>query len=85
MFRVITIMFRVITIMFRVITIMFRVITIKFICDYGAVYCIHGPGIGVVDTGVSLLPGAGAGGRRPTYWGCGGGSPRREAEGRLMD
>ena len=25
-----------------------------------------------------------SGGRRPTYWGCGGGSPRREAEGRLM-
>ena len=25
-----------------------------------------------------------AGGRRPTYWGYGGGSPRREAGGRLM-
>ena len=25
-----------------------------------------------------------SGGRRPTYCGCGGGSPRREAEGRLM-
>ena len=25
-----------------------------------------------------------SGGRRPTYRGCGGGSPRREAEGRLM-
>ena len=25
-----------------------------------------------------------SGGRRPTYWKCGGGSPRREAEGRLM-
>ena len=24
------------------------------------------------------------GGRRPTYWGCGGGSPHREAEGRLI-
>ena len=33
------------------------------------------------------LPGPavpGTGGRRPTYLGCGGGSPRREAEGRLM-
>ena len=57
---------------------------------HGALGALGGPGgpLGALGPGpglaLALALALAPGGRRPTYWGCGGGSPRPEAGGRLM-